>query len=105
MKPQEYQYKDFTYKADEKGRSIIIKENIESPKCVYKYYSMNKYSIDAFIRGYLYASHPFQFNDSIDSSYLLLDFSKITKERYINIWQQILFSEEFSQYDMNDVYE
>lgn len=36
------------------------------PKYLFKYYSLNKYSVDALVNMYVYASHPAQLNDPFD---------------------------------------
>lgn len=36
------------------------------PKSFYKYYSLSKYSVDAIINSYIYATHPNQLNDPFD---------------------------------------
>ncbi|MCR5445791.1 MAG: DUF2971 domain-containing protein [Bacteroidales bacterium] len=36
------------------------------PPTLYKYYPLNDYSIDALLHCYLYASHPYNFNDYFD---------------------------------------
>lgn len=102
---QEYKYKDFTYILDENRRYIIEKEG--EPQNVYKYYGMNFFSIDALMKGYLYATCPFNFNDIMDSSEYLLDFSKITFERYKYFFEQMLRQEqaEFEKHNWNDIYE
>lgn len=100
---QEYQYKDFLYKIEDCKH--IVEHNQQVPKFVYKYYGVNNYTIDALVNNYLYTSHPFQFNDSIDSSELLLDFSRITKERHINMYKRFLKPEEFTKHNWEKCFE
>lgn len=101
---QEYKYKDFTYILDENRRHIIEKEGETPPQNVYKYYGMNSFSIDALMKGYLYATCPFNFNDIMDSSEYLLDFSKITKEIYEKFGQQMLGNEKYKKNNWDEIY-
>jgi hypothetical protein len=88
----EFEYKGFTYSSDDSrlGDKESIKGKSSEPPKLYKYYSYNNFSIDALRNQYLYASHPYQFNDSMDSSWVLLDFKNITKERYIRLLENCL---------------
>ena len=87
-----FEYKGFTYSSDDSrlGDKESIKGKSSEPPKLYKYYSYNNFSIDALRNQYLYASHPYQFNDSMDSSWVLLDFKNITKERYIRLLENCL---------------
>ena len=87
----EFEYKGFTYSSDDSrlGDKESIKGKSSEPPKLYKYYSYNNFSIDALRNQYLYASHPYQFNDSMDSSWALLDFNKMTENQYDRIWSQI----------------
>ncbi|MCT3641370.1 hypothetical protein CMT69_07880 [Elizabethkingia anophelis] len=103
---QKYNYLDFTYKLDSKGNHIV-KTNPEKsePEAIYKYYGISINSILALENLQLYATHPFSFNDSVDSSELLLDFRNVSKERFISFYKRMLIPEEFSKYDFNETYE
>jgi len=85
-----YKYKDFIYTANE----IIVPKKIIEPKRLFKYYGCENYHYKSFINGYLYASHPYKFNDSIDSSYLFLNFKNMTKERYDKLWNEVKWEGE-----------
>ena len=90
-----FEYKGFTYSSDDSIYSILgdkesIRGKSSEPPKLYKYYSYNNFSIDALRNQYLYASHPYQFNDSMDSSWALLDFKNITKEKYIRLLENCL---------------
>lgn len=101
---QEFNYEGFTYMMDE-NCNHIIKLDKKIPKTLYKYYGISKNSIDALMQGYLYATHPFHFNDVMDSSQYLLDFSNITLERYKWFWEQMINIEEYRKYEWEKVYE
>ncbi len=82
---EKYSYNDFLYvKNYEKGNnSPIIEHNITKPEHIFKFYGMNKHSVDALIKGYLYASHPNELNDLLDSSrFLLFTSQKLEFELY-----------------------
>lgn len=55
---------------------IIHPKTMKCPKYIYKYYSLSDYNMDAFLNGYLFASHPLQLNDIKDSRHNLFRFSK-----------------------------
>lgn len=71
---ERYEHNNFDYVFDhnEEPHYVKIKHDKESPKYVFKFYSVNRYSVDALLNSYLYASHPFDHNDILDSSNLLL---------------------------------
>lgn len=85
----EFEYKGFIYSSDDSilGDKESVKGISSEPSKLYKHYSYNNFSIDALRKQYLYASHPYLFNDSMDSSWVLLDFKNITKERYIRLFE------------------
>lgn len=105
MKNQ-FTYRDFTYLLDENNNHKVICNPIKSePEEVYKYYSISENSIRALQNLSLYSTHPFLFNDSIDSSELILDFKNISKERYISFYKQMIIPEEFAKYDFDKNFE
>src|SRR5690606_2070986 len=78
--------------------------DIPIPSKIYKYYSISENSMNALEELKLYSTHPFLFNDSIDSSELLLDFKNISEERYISFFNRMLTPEEFNKYDWKENY-
>lgn len=88
----EIKYKGFTYSSDDSilGDNESIKGISPEPSKLYKHYAYNNFSIDALTNQYLYASHPYQFNDSMDSSWALLDFKNIRKDIYIRLLEYCL---------------
>ncbi|MDQ0065917.1 DUF2971 domain-containing protein [Chryseobacterium lathyri] len=103
---QKYTYKDFTYILDKNNNHIVeVNPKRDTPEEIYKYYSITKNSITALKDLKLYATHPFLFNDSIDSSELILDFRNISKERYISFYERIINREEFLKHDFGSLYE
>lgn len=63
--------------------AIKQREEIETPSKLMKYYKVNKYSIDALINNYFYASHPFELNDPFDCFHRLINFDEITFDTYL----------------------
>ena len=101
---QSYKYKNFTYILD--GNHEVVTDPASSlPQSVYKYYSNSKNSLDALLNSYLYATHPYSFNDSIDSSDLLLNFDKITFDRYLSFFKRTLKPEEFEKFNYEEMFE
>lgn len=99
---KELEYKGFTYSSNDSilGDKESIRGISNEPPKLYKYYPYNNFSIDALTNQYLYASHPYQFNDSMDSSWLLLDFNKMTEEQYNAIWY-IMFNNDYNSWEKN----
>lgn len=95
---QKFIYKKFTYKI-ENGNHLVLHDR-EEPETFFKYYSVDNYKMDALMKNYLYASHPYSFNDSIDSSELLVNFSNITIERYKSILTQLVKPEELAKLNL-----
>lgn len=76
---EEFDYNEHKYTREtfEDGSDKLeISHKKDKPESLYKYYGISKYSVDALIKGYFYASHPFELNDSLDSSLFLLGSSK-----------------------------
>ena len=61
---------------------------LSNPDKIFKYYSNSKYNIDAFINNYFYLSHPFDFNDAMDSHSLLWDFKNLTEKQYSDFYRR-----------------
>jgi len=55
---------------------VIDPDRTKPPQVLYKYYSLSSNSFDATSKGYLYASHPFQFNDPYDCNKYIFDLSE-----------------------------
>ncbi|WP_271765964.1 DUF2971 domain-containing protein [Aquimarina algiphila] len=77
----EYKYGNFIYRLNDYN-NFEVESNIEEPTSIFKYYPNNSNSIDALTNQYLFCSHPFHLNDSMDCSNLLWDFSNISKKQY-----------------------
>ena len=86
------------------NHKVITNPVRDEPDTVFKYYYNNDNSIDALIKNYLFATHPFSFNDSIDSSELLLNMENISKERYMAIFQRLIKPEALKEYDLDVIF-
>lgn len=66
-----YEYKD--------GKYYVIPDIPYDEKCetLFKYYALNKYSIEALEQSYIYATHPNQLNDRLDCCAELIDFGTV----------------------------
>ena len=58
MENKKYSFNGFTYSS----KGVEYNKTIQ-PETLYKYYSLNKNSIDAFLNSYFYFTHPNQLND------------------------------------------
>ena len=84
---EQYQLNDFTYKLRDDDQ-IVVQHPYKLPTSLYKFYSSSDLSIDAFTKHYLYASSPIEFNDILDSSWLLFDFRNITPNEYHKFYKE-----------------
>jgi len=72
---KKYKWK-YKYDVEKNLFSVIPrkKDKRPKPKTLFKYYPLNKDSIDALKEQYIYAPHPFQLNDPFDCYNGLIDF-------------------------------
>lgn len=56
----------YLYDSESDVFQVTPKNHEVLPPTLYKYYPLNDYSIDAILHCYLYASHPYNFNDYFD---------------------------------------
>jgi hypothetical protein len=70
MNKDSFTFNGFTYKKQglDKNSGAVITHDKTYPKYVHKFYPISKYSVDAIINGYFYASHTNDINDVLDSS-------------------------------------
>lgn len=73
------------FKYTEKG--IEYPEDIKFPSHLFKYYSINFASLEAFVKGYLFFSHPNHLNDILDNSLFLFNPESCSEELYKGIWK------------------
>jgi hypothetical protein len=79
-----YKYGDWTYKL--KYNNHVVDSPVDLPQSLYKYYSNNKDNRDAILNHYLFCSHPYHLNDSIDSTNMLWDYSNINEEKFYDFF-------------------
>jgi hypothetical protein len=84
IKPFEYN----KFKYTEQG--IEYPDDIKFPSHLFKYYPINSKSLDAFVNGYLFFSHPNQLNDILDCSIFLFNPESCTKKLYDGIWKHYI---------------
>jgi len=60
------------------------------PQFVFKYNPCTEYSRDAFVKHYLFASHPFHLNDLMDGVAYSIDMRNVSNELYFEIKRQII---------------
>lgn len=53
----------YLYDSEKNKFEVIPNIEIQKPKTLYKYYSLNEYATDSLYYNYLFASHPDHFND------------------------------------------
>lgn len=103
---EKYSFNDFTYVKDYEQEGFSIEHNKEKPENIFKFYALNKFSVDALLKGYFYASHPIELNDSLDSSrFLLFSSKKIDIDFYERLIQDSLPKNEIENIynqDMNN---
>ncbi|HEY5591671.1 MAG TPA: DUF2971 domain-containing protein [Paludibacter sp.] len=63
---------------------IKSNSNYDLPKELYHYYRLNSNSADSFIHNYVYANHPFDFNDPFDCNRDLISFNRHTLKEILN---------------------
>jgi hypothetical protein len=102
---QTLKYENFIYSLDGSNHKVETEPKTPEPDSVFKYYSNSKYSIDALKNSYLFATHPYSFNDSIDSSELLLNVENVTYERFVGFYKRFFTQKEFEKYDFQQMFE
>lgn len=80
MNPKELNLENVKFIND--GERVETKLNIDKPSQLYKYYSLNNYSIGGLEKGSIYFSHVYLLNDIIDGELnLLWDFQDFVKNK------------------------
>lgn len=94
---EQYEHNGFKYIMDYSTpeENVKILHNKKTPESLFKFYSVSDYSIDALINSYIYASHPFELNDIMDSSVFLMYTSKpLEFDLYYNFFSAFHKSKE-----------
>jgi hypothetical protein len=73
---------------------LISNENFQTeiPKSLYKYYSLNKYNINALEENYFYLSNPKDFNDPLDCNQNLI----IENQKKLVDWEYVPLLNNFT---------
>lgn len=101
---EKYLFNNFTYVKDYEKPGFSIEHNIEKPENIFKFYALNKFSVDALLNGYFYASHPIELNDSLDSSrFLLYASKKMNFDFYERLIQDSLPKDEIEKIYNQDI--
>lgn len=74
---------------------VLPNEKYQVPVTFFKYYALNKNSVDALTNMYVYASHPNQLNDPFDCD---ISFAKIENEGDIRVLLDELYEQVQSLY-------
>jgi len=102
---EEHYFNGFRYFKDAEHCFPKIEHSKQYPSFLYKYYSFSEKSLNALKSSYLYASHPYQLNDILDSSIFLF----YTSEPYeFKIYKKVLGKvinnrEKLKDYYLNDI--
>ncbi|MDX1718820.1 MAG: DUF2971 domain-containing protein [Salegentibacter mishustinae] len=88
-----FKYGDWNYKLENGNHEVD--SPLEKTDSVFKYYRNTYYSQDAIKNQYLFCSHPYHLNDSMDCSELLWDFSNLSKGLYDKFYKQYEFEDHF----------
>lgn len=90
-----YAYNEVNYTKDYESGLFTMEHNKTKPEDLFKFYALSKYSVDALIKGYFYASHPIDLNDTLDSSkFLMFASKKIDIDFYYKLIGDALSKEE-----------
>ena len=70
-----YEWKYIFDEANKKNPfTIIPKELYEAPETLSKFYALTDHSLEALLDGYVYATHPAEFNDLFDCNEKLIEY-------------------------------
>ena len=95
MDIEKYTFNNFTYLKNYDSGETTIQHDKTKPENIFKFYSLSKFSTDALVKGYFYASHPIELNDSFDSSkFLMYASQKLDYEFYERLLKEDLTKEE-----------
>lgn len=64
-----------------------IEKPANCPKSLFKFYSNSQYNLEAFLENYIYVSHPYQFNDLMDTRPYAFDVRKMDKMEFDKLKQ------------------
>lgn len=86
-----------------KNSKFQIEHNKTKPDYIFKFYALSKLNIDAIEKGYIYASHPIELNDCLDSSpFLLYSSQTIDYDYYQRVFGEVMSENELKEFYRND---
>lgn len=91
LEKNDFHGKKFTYLKDD---ILVNSEKIIKPKTLCKFFSINQYNLKALSGNYLYASHPFELNDLMDSSGKILSFDDFDLDEKRKIYLSFFENED-----------
>lgn len=84
MSIRTYEFNGYKYSYDEESRDFGISGcNEQCPTTLFKYYPLNKNSVDALTNLYIFATHPYLLNDPFDCDRQLVEFDDIESVKYL----------------------
>lgn len=101
---EKFEFNDHTYILKENSlKGATIEHNKKRPVEIFKFYGLSRFSIDAFINGYFYASHPIELNDTFDiTKFMMYSSAQIDLEFYKHLIQDATTEEEIIKIHKND---
>ncbi|MDP2089482.1 MAG: DUF2971 domain-containing protein [Flavobacteriaceae bacterium] len=104
MKIEKHVLNGFSYIQNfEELKGTTIEHSLKRPENIFKFYSFSKYSVDSILKGYFYASHPFDLNDTFDSTkFLMATSKKLDYVYYENLLKGILSKEQIEDFYQKD---
>lgn len=107
MTKMEFEYNNRRYIAENKFRIEYDKQmEYVIPESFTKYYALSEFSIDALLKNYLYASHPFELNDPFDCFRHLIDATGKTQIEMVSNYNPNDLTENFNpEIFLNTIYE
>jgi hypothetical protein len=102
MNIEKHDFNGFSYVQNYgKLKGTTIEHSLEKPENIFKFYSFSKHNVDAILNGHFYASHPFDLNDTFDSSKFLMATSKKLDYEYY----ERLLHEVYTEKQIKDFYQ
>lgn len=85
-----HSYNGYKYTFDPKSPDqtkmfSITSEDTEVPNELYHYYDCNFFGVDAIVKSYIYANHPYHFNDPYDCARGLISYDNCTLEDVLEL--------------------
>lgn len=104
MKIERHDFNGFSYIQNyEELKGTSIEHSLKKPENIFKFYSFSKNNIDAILKGYFYASHPFDLNDTFDSSkFLMVTSKKLGYDYYEKLLKDVCTVDQIEDFYQKD---